>query len=765
MNKPVTIKPNGHNPLMDNELFLEALINQGPDAIYITDLNGQILDTNQMASEQLGFSKEEFLQMGMMDLHPDTNFVETVRSKLKEIPFKTSLLKSTTHVKKDGSYLPVEIKISKIEINNAPYVLGFVRDISNRIEQQKKQEELFERNQLILETTLDGFILACSSGKIIRTNRSYQKMTGYDEEELLEMTIMELEASLSSEEIHKKISRMLAAGGARFETAHLKKNGDLVDLDVSISIMNMEGKSYFAAFCRDISQQKKAAVKLLADITKEKLAEIALTESEKRFRNIFEQAGDGIALHDLNGNFIEVNQKLADMFGYTREEFASLHISQAFAPTSFNKKMAKNFYKQLIQGGPVNLETEFKTKSGKSLNGEVTSSLVGTADNNMVLVMFRDSTKRKKAEHALKESERQYRNLVENATSCIHELDLEGRFLSINSAGLRMLALSEENQIIGKKYLNYICDEERNGIKQLMKQVIQDGISSKFEFLSSDYQTYFSACFIPIFKNGKIEKIMGLTDDITERKQIENELDQYRDHLEQLVQHRTQELESANKELESFSYSVSHDLRAPLTRIEGFSKALQESNAHLLNEKGIHFLNRIRASSKNMATLINEMLHLSMVTKKTVKKKEVDLGKIAQKVIDQLKETEEHRVVQLELQSDLTASMNPGLAKLMLENLLGNAWKFTRKETNAVIEMGKTEKERNTWFFIKDNGIGFDMKYYDQLFTPFMRLHSSAKIEGTGIGLATVQRIIHKHKGEIKAEGEPGKGAIFYFKL
>lgn len=246
------------------------------------------------------------------------------------------------------------------------------------------------------------------------------------------------------------------------------------------------------------------------------------------------------------------------------------------------------------------------------------------------------------------------------------------------------------------------------------------------------------------------------------RKHARRMLQESHSKLEIRVAERTALLEATNKELEAFSYSVSHDLRAPLTRMDGFSKALQTKYEDKLDKKGVHYLNRIRASSQLLAELIDDLLTLSRVSRRELKKEMIDLSLIAKKIVGTLQSTDKDRKVEVIIQPNVKVTGDAGLLKAMMENLLNNAWKFTREEKLAKIDFGTIQKEGKNWIFVKDNGIGFNMKYYDKLFTPFQRLHSGEYM-GSGIGLSTVQRIISKHGGQIHAESESGKGTTFYF--
>jgi len=241
-----------------------------------------------------------------------------------------------------------------------------------------------------------------------------------------------------------------------------------------------------------------------------------------------------------------------------------------------------------------------------------------------------------------------------------------------------------------------------------------------------------------------------------------------RDHaaeLEQRVAERTVELAAVNKELEAFAYSVSHDLRAPLRSIDGFSRALLEDYEDRLDAEGQDYLHRVRASCQRMGQLIDDLLRLSRVTRGEMRREPVDLSALAQEIAVELQETQPERRVEFIIQPGLAADGDARLLRVVLENLLGNAWKFTGKRRQARIEFGLTEAEGRSVYFVSDNGAGFDMAYADRLFGAFQRLHSLAEFRGTGIGLATVQRVIHRHGGHVWAEGAVGQGATFYFTL
>ena len=235
--------------------------------------------------------------------------------------------------------------------------------------------------------------------------------------------------------------------------------------------------------------------------------------------------------------------------------------------------------------------------------------------------------------------------------------------------------------------------------------------------------------------------------------------------LEARVRERTEQLEAANRELEAFCYSVSHDLRAPLRAIDGFSQALVEDHGAGVPEGGRRYLSRIQASAKRMGQLIEDLLNLSRVSRGGLERCPVDLGEMARQVLAELRQREPQRAVEASIQDGLQVVADPRLLRAALENLLANAWKFTSKAADARIEIGALRDGPATTYYVRDNGAGFDMAYADKLFGAFQRLHGVNDFPGTGIGLATVQRIVNRHGGRIWADGQVGKGAAFYFTL
>lgn len=374
---------------------------------------------------------------------------------------------------------------------------------------------------------------------------------------------------------------------------------------------------------------------------------------------------------------------------------------------------------------------------------------------------------RRRAEDLLREAQERYRVLLDRLPVAV-AVHAAGKVVYVNPAAAELVGAASTQEIIGWETMRFIHPNYREKARARLQHIGAGGgalpaFEEKFIRVDgAEIDVVVNSLLIQY--QGKPALLTGMTD-ITERKRAEEEVKRYRDHLEELVAERTAELTASNRELEAFCYSVSHDLRAPLRSIHGFSQAIAEDYAALLDAKGQDYLRRVQQSASRLGQLIDDLLNMSRVTRGEMRRESVPLSELARTVAAELPGRMPGRKGEFRITDGLTAQGDARLLRIVLDNLLGNAWKYTAGRNPAVIEFGSTEKEGRQAFFVRDNGVGFDMTYANKLFQPFQRLHTDAEFEGSGVGLATVQRIIARHGGRIWTEATLGEGATFYFTL
>jgi len=375
---------------------------------------------------------------------------------------------------------------------------------------------------------------------------------------------------------------------------------------------------------------------------------------------------------------------------------------------------------------------------------------------NRTAKLNKELTERKKAEEELQESESRLRTVVSNIPIVMWAIDQKGVITFSNGLGLKGLGL-QPGEIVGQSLFDLYCDAPR--VLENHRHAL------KGEAFRTDIELaglVFDCWHQPIYnQNGEVTGMIGIASDITERKLAEDKLDV----AFQEIKIREKELKMANEHLDGFAYSVSHDLRAPLRAINGFSQVLLDTYGDKVDEEMRHYLDRISEGSKKMGQLIDDLLSFSRSTRGEIKYDQIDVENIVNDLVKAYRDVEQDRDIEFVVNPLGKVEADNEALKVVFTNLLQNAIKFTADREKAHIEIGSEQKEDHIQFYVKDNGIGFDMKYKDKLFEAFQRLRTDEKFTGSGIGLATVERIVSKHGGNIWAEGEVDNGATFYFTL
>lgn len=509
------------------------------------------------------------------------------------------------------------------------------------------------------------------------------------------------------------------------------------------------------------------------DITERKLAEAKLAKSQQKLALHFQQTPLGVIDWNKQLEVTEWNPAAEAIFGYSRDEALGKSAFDLIIPDSIKPDIDKLWQTLITRTGGERNTNDNITKNGKAILCEWYNTPLINESGEVIGVscLVHDVTERQAAQRELEKHQQHLEELVAERTEEIREqariidqihdavvaIDRDGNVTSWNQGAERMLGYNAE-EVIGK-HISFVYP--KNHYDLLLKKTVaplkETGIYETEVILQrKNGEKFYAFLSLTVTQDnqGETMGLVGYAVDITDRKKSEQKI---------LNQRRA--LEAANKELEAFSYSVSHDLRSPLRAIDGFSSALFDDYYELLDNNGKDNLGRIRKNAQRMAALIDDLLELSRVTRHKFKKETISLSLLAQDVIQKYKYLNPDRNIDINIEEDLMAEGDAGLLRIALDNLISNAWKYTEKQESAKIELIRVNNSDNLAYCIKDNGVGFDMRYVDKLFGAFQRLHGPEEFSGNGIGLATVSRIINRHGGKIWAEGSVNNGAAFFFTL
>lgn len=496
------------------------------------------------------------------------------------------------------------------------------------------------------------------------------------------------------------------------------------------------------------------------DISKNKKYETDIIESEARFRGAFEFAPIGMALVNTNGRLIRVNRSLCKMLSANEDELVEEPLHNFIHPStaSFNFAAIQQYIEQSDEG---HYQTELclLTQQQKTVSAILSISLVKNRENTPLhyICHLQNISKRKQTEEALLNSERLYKAIVQTETELVCRFTTKGQLTFVNNAYCRYFNKTYDD-LVGTTLLPPIPEEDRNKIADLVATITPNNATVNLDFrivLNQEVHWHnWSFCGIFDQHTGKLMSYQAVGRDITRNKRNE----------QQLIK-KTEELENANKEMESFSYSVSHDLRAPLRSIDGFSKIIAEDYAEVLDAEGKRLLGVISDNSKQMAELIDDLLAFSRVSRKEVQKTTFDMSELVQGIIHEFTCLGEHASCQIKVQPLNHVKSDMAMLKQLWANLISNALKFSKNSQPPIIEIGQEQVDGDDVYYIKDNGVGFDMRYAHKVFGVFQRLHRKEEFAGTGVGLAIVHRIVTKNKGKIWVESTPNQGTKFSFTL
>ncbi|MHB8522057.1 MAG: PAS domain S-box protein [Limisphaerales bacterium] len=683
-------------------------------------------------------------------------------------------------VRKGGARFVADVIITALR-DPAGNLGGFAhvtRDVSERKQAQEELQKSEVRYRRLVELCPDA-LLVQSKSEILFVNDAATRLLGAAEAgQLVGKPMKDVVEPEHWEPLREHLRRLREEGTTFFMKRTRKARDTKAPAAFNeAQLVRLDGTRVDVVIAAaPLTFQDRPAVMVIAhDITERKITQVALQQSEARKSAILETALDAIVSIDHQGVFHEWNPAAEKIFGYRRADALGRPMDELIIPPSLRETYRQGLADYLITGvgsllgRPIEL-TAMRADGGE-FPAEAAITRVPHSEPPVFTCFIRDITERKKAEEELRLSEERFRLLVEGVVDYgIYLLDPAGHVASWTTGAERVEGY-QASEILGRHYSCFFTPEDQEKQKpatELLVAATEGRAQDEGWRVRKDGSQYWSYAVLTALRDahGNLYGFSKVVRDLTERKRAEEEIQRLNADLEQRVIQRTAQLEAANKELEAFSYSVSHDLRAPLRHIDGFIDILHRNVGASLSDENRALLRTISTSARQMGKLIDALLAFARIGRGDVNKTRVSLAQLVTSALHDLRPETEGRNLEWAVSGTLpTVDGDPALLRQVLVNLLSNALKYTRPRASPRIEISSTNTAGETVVYIRDNGIGFDMNYADKLFGVFQRLHRSEEFEGTGIGLANVRRIIERHGGKVWAEGAVDGGATFYFSL
>lgn len=606
----------------------------------------------------------------------------------------------------------------------------------------------------ILASAMDAIISVDADQKIILFNAAAEKIFRCAKADALGTPLERFIPERFRAQHREHIRAFGATGvtrrsmGHRLSLSGLRADGQEFPIEASISKLRQGDTQYFTVIVRDMTEPQRAAQ--------------AKQELEKFLAQTFISNPAAMLITRVeDGVLVDMNDTFETQWGYPRAE----SIGRSIYDLNLYLDPAHRFayLQQLVREGTVqNFELQVKTRGGEIRDVLLFGTLIRLEHQTHTLTHMVDITERKRAEDALRASEERFQHVLDTMMEGCQIIDFDWRYVYANDAVLEQ-SQHRRDELIGHTMMETFPGIEQTEMFAALQECMRERVSRRIEtrFVFPDGRVGWFELGVQPAPQG----IFILSSDITARKLAQARTEQINAELEVRVAERTAQLKAANQELEAFTYSVSHDLRAPLRAIDGFSRNVLKKYGDALPDEGKRYLDIVRANTQQMGTLIDDLLALSRLGRQAFSKTRVPVEPLVREITHELQSEEGERNIHVTYTNLENCLGDAALLKQLWRNLISNAFKYSRHRDPARIEIAQTQLANQDVFSIRDNGTGFDMRYADKLFGVFQRLHRAEEYEGTGVGLAIVQRIVLRHGGRVWAEAEPDKGATFFFSL
>ena len=728
--------------LSESHEKLRLVIDSVPALISYVDVDKRYQFTNQAYEDWFGYrvdGKKVEEVMGTATYQPISGYIDSVL-RGEKINYEMELQHpdgGTRFV--DASYVPDQ--------STGGNIRGFfvlVQDITDRREAEQERRQWADA----FEHCAHGIAIGDpATNRITVCNSAFAALHKSRIENIVGSSILSLYAPSDHDHVRHNVKRSDQIGHAQFEAIMIRR--DHSTFPVQMDLVSVHGDDgdllYRVATAQDISERKKAEKEILYQAS------------------IIEHINDAVITSDQDLLITGWNSAAEQMYGWKEEEVIGT-TGKDILKTEFFSTAREEAIRELRTEGEFSAEVIQQRKDGTRIHVETRTVAVPGANGEITsfVSVNRNITDRKKAEADSLESEMRYHRVLDTMMEGCQIIDFEWRYAYVNDV-VALQGKHTREELLGRTMMETYPGIEQTELFATLEKCMTERTLHRMEnrFVFPDGTVgWFELSIQPVR-----EGVFILSTDITERKRAEHEVRQLNEKLEERVIERTGQLHAANKELEAFSYSVSHDLRAPLRAINGYTRILAEDYTAVLDDEGKRICNVIITEAQRMGDLIDDLLSFSRLSRKEIQSARVDMKALVYSVYGELTREPDRERIDFKVGKLPATEGDPALLHQVWVNLVSNAIKFSSKKDRAVIEVGTKKSDRENIYCIRDNGAGFDIQYVDKLFGVFQRLHSEDEFEGTGVGLAIVQRIVQRHGGRVWAEGEVDKGATFYFAL